>query len=95
MHPLEALTLPGVHFSQFQPEAIATGKADAGIGMALRWVKALEQGFDVKLMAGTHGGCLRLLTAAIGNVKTLEDLKGKAICVTDMASPDRSFFPFW
>ncbi|QKF52370.1 hypothetical protein FX982_03354 [Pseudomonas graminis] len=73
-------------------EAIATGKADAGIGMALRWLKALEQGFDVKLTAGTHGGCLRLLTAASGNVKTLEDLKGKAIGVTDMASPDRNFF---
>ncbi len=44
-------------------EAIATGKADAGVGMALRWLKALEQGFDVKLTAGTHGGCLNLLTA--------------------------------
>ena len=29
-------------------EAIATGKADAGVGMALRWLKPLEQGFDVK-----------------------------------------------
>src|SRR5471030_2728779 len=33
-------------------EAIATGKSDAGIGMALRWIKPLEQGFDVKLTAG-------------------------------------------
>ena len=73
-------------------EAIATGKADAGIGMALRWLKALEQGFDVKLTAGTHGGCLRLLSAANGSVNKLEDLKGKAIGVTDMASPDRNFF---
>ncbi|WP_341523595.1 ABC transporter substrate-binding protein [Pseudomonas sp. G.S.17] len=73
-------------------EAIATGKADAGIGMALRWLKALEQGFDVKLTAGTHGGCLRLLSAANGTVNKLEDLKGKAIGVTDMASPDRNFF---
>ncbi|MEH3064387.1 MAG: ABC transporter substrate-binding protein, partial [Methylobacterium radiotolerans] len=38
-------------------EAIATGKADAGIGMALRWLKPLEQGFDVKITAGLHGGC--------------------------------------
>jgi len=73
-------------------EAIATGKADAGVGMALRWLKALEQGFDVKLTAGTHGGCLRLLSAANGSVNKLEDLKGKAIGVTDMASPDRNFF---
>jgi len=73
-------------------EAIATGKADAGVGMALRWLKALEQGFDVKLTAGTHGGCLRLLSAVNGAVAKLEDLKGKAIGVTDMASPDRNFF---
>ena len=44
-------------------EAIATGKADAGVGMALRWLKPLEQGFDVKLVAGTHGGCIRLITS--------------------------------
>src|SRR3979409_404167 len=30
-------------------EAIATGKTDAGLGMALRWLKPLEQGFDVKI----------------------------------------------
>ncbi|WP_397452586.1 ABC transporter substrate-binding protein [Pseudomonas sp. NA-150] len=73
-------------------EAIATGKADAGVGMALRWLKALEQGFDVKLTAGTHGGCLRLLSAANSPLHSLEELKGKTIGVTDMASPDRNFF---
>jgi NitT/TauT family transport system substrate-binding protein len=73
-------------------EAIATGKADAGIGMALRWLKALEQGFDVKLTAGTHGGCMRLLSANNSAIAKLEDLKGKAIGVTDMAAPDRNFF---
>ena len=42
-------------------EAIATGKADAGLGLALRWLKPLEQGFDVRITAGVHGGCIRLL----------------------------------
>lgn len=73
-------------------EAIATNKADAGIGMALRWLKALEQGFDVKLTAGTHGGCMRLLSGTDGTIARLEDLKGKTIGVTDMAAPDRNFF---
>ena len=36
-------------------EAIATRKADAGVGMALRWLKPLEMGFDVKITGGTHG----------------------------------------
>jgi len=73
-------------------EAIATGKADAGIGMALRWLKALEQGFDVKLTAGTHGGCLNLLTAKNSPFTSLETLKGQTIGVTDMAGPDKNFF---
>ena len=34
-------------------ELLASGKADAGVGMALGWMKPLEQGFDVKLTAAT------------------------------------------
>ncbi|HEY0207756.1 ABC transporter substrate-binding protein [Acerihabitans sp.] len=73
-------------------QAIATGQADGGIGMALRWLKPLEQGFDVDLTVGTHGGCMRLLapkTAGIGGVK---DLVGKSVAVSDQASPIRNFF---
>ena len=47
-------------------ETIATGKADAAVGMALRWLKPLEQGFDVKIVGSTHGGCLRLLAPVSG-----------------------------
>ncbi len=72
-------------------EAIATGKAEAAVGMALRWLKALEQGFDVKLTAGTHGGCMRLVTLDSGPA-SLEALKGKTIGVTDMAGADKNFF---
>lgn len=42
-------------------EAVATGKVDGATGMALRWLKPLEQGFDVKLVAGscTRDACRR------------------------------------
>lgn len=73
-------------------EALSTGKADASVGMALRWLKPLEQGFDVKLTAGTHGGCLRLLGAKSANVTDIESLRGKAIGVTDQSSPAKNFF---
>jgi NitT/TauT family transport system substrate-binding protein len=73
-------------------EAIASGKADAGIGMALRWLKPLEQGFDVRITTATHGGCMRLLTSKTSGIQTLSDLKGKTIGVTDMAAPDKNFF---
>lgn len=73
-------------------EAIATAKADAGVGMALRWLKPLEGGFDVKIAAGIHGGCMRLFAAPGSGITKVADLKGKAIGVTDLAAPDRNFF---
>ncbi|WP_026871914.1 ABC transporter substrate-binding protein [Inquilinus limosus] len=76
-------------------EAIATGKTDAGVGMIHRWLKALEQGFDVKLTASLHGGCSRLVGSKAAGVTTLESLRGKAIGVSDMASPGKNFFAIY
>ncbi|MCS3765540.1 MULTISPECIES: ABC transporter substrate-binding protein [Bradyrhizobium] len=73
-------------------EAIAIAKSDAGLGMALRWLKPLEQGFDVKIAAGTHGGCMRVLSHADSSVSKLADLKGKIVAVGDLAGPDKNFF---
>ncbi len=73
-------------------EAIATGKTDAGMGMALRWLKPLEQGFDVKIASGTHGGCMRVLSRVGSGVEKLADLKGKVVAVSDLASPAKNFF---
>ena len=73
-------------------EAIATGKADAGLGLALRWLKPLEQGFDVRITTGVHGGCIRLLGSKAANIDNLESLRGKAIAISDQASPAKNFF---
>lgn len=73
-------------------QAIATGQADGGIGMALRWLKPLEQGFDVDLTVGTHGGCMRLLAPQNSGIHSVKDLVGKSVAVTDQASPIRNFF---
>lgn len=73
-------------------QAIATGQADGGIGMALRWLKPLEQGFDVDLTVGTHGGCMRLLAPENSGISSVRDLVGKSVAVTDQASPIRNFF---
>jgi NitT/TauT family transport system substrate-binding protein len=73
-------------------EAIATGKADAGVGMALRWLKPLEQGFDVRITTATHGGCMRLLAAKGSGITSLEHIKGKVIGVADLGAPDKNFF---
>ena len=72
-------------------ELLASGKADAGLGMALGWLKPLEQGFDVKLTTGVHGGCIRLLTTSQSGITDVAALKGKAVGTLNMASPDRNF----
>lgn len=73
-------------------EAIATGKADAGVGMALRWLKPLEQGFDVRITTAIHGGCMRLLAAHDSDINGVPDLKGKIVGVNDLGAPDKNFF---
>lgn len=90
-HNLEVEFVNFGHSTEVMLEALATGKADGATGMALRWLKSLESGLDVKLTAGTHGGCLRLLTTADGP-RRFEDLKGATIGATDMAAPDKNFF---
>jgi len=73
-------------------EALSTGKADGAPGMALRWLKPLSQGFDVKLVAGLHAGCMYLMTAPGNGISKLADLRGKTIGVTAMGGPDQNFF---
>src|SRR4029077_13334591 len=72
-------------------EAIATGKADAGLGLPLRCLKPMEQGFDVRITAGVHGGCIRLLGSKAAGVTSLESLRGKTIAISDQASPAKNF----
>jgi len=73
-------------------EALATGKADVGVGLIHRWLKPLEAGFDVKIIGSAHGGCLRLVGANQAGVKDINSLKGKVIGVSDQNSPAKNFF---
>ncbi|MDR3214390.1 MAG: ABC transporter substrate-binding protein [Azoarcus sp.] len=73
-------------------ESIATGKSDAAVGMIFRWLKPLEAGFDVKIVAGLHGGCVRLIGYKPGGVTRLADLRGKTIGVPDLGAPATHFF---
>ena len=73
-------------------QALATNKADVGAGLVLDWLKPLEQGFDVQLIVGSHGGCQRLLASQKSDVTTLQGLKGKTIAVADLAGPAKLAF---
>jgi NitT/TauT family transport system substrate-binding protein len=73
-------------------ELLATGKADAALGMAHRWIKPLESGLDVKLVGASHGGCVRMVGYAPASVTSIKALKGKTIAVSDLNSPGKNFF---
>ena len=73
-------------------QALATGKADAGAGLIGDWLKPLEQGFDVKLFVGSHGGCQRLLASQKSGVKDLAGVKGKTIATYGIGAPPQVAF---
>jgi len=73
-------------------QALATNKADAGAGLIGDWLKPLEQGFDVKLFVGSHGGCQRLLASPASGVKDIAGVKGKTIATFGPGAPPQVAF---
>ena len=73
-------------------QALATGKADAGAGLVGDWLKPLEQGFDVKLFVGSHGGCQRLLASKASGITDLSQVKGKTIATYGIGAPPQVAF---
>src|SRR5437870_2724812 len=51
------------------------------------FLKPVEQGLDVKFTGGIHRGCLRVQAATKGNIRTIQDLRGKRIGVPGMGTP--------
>lgn len=73
-------------------DALITGKVDAAGGILYNWLKPIEQGADVRLAAGLHGGCLRLVVGAHTGIKTFTDLKGKTIGTDAIGASAMNFF---
>ncbi|HVA90245.1 MAG TPA: ABC transporter substrate-binding protein [Chloroflexota bacterium] len=73
-------------------DALATGKVDAAGGILYNWLKPIEQGVDVHLAAGLHGGCLRMVVGAHTGIKTFMDLKGKSIGTDGIGASAMNFF---
>jgi NitT/TauT family transport system substrate-binding protein len=73
-------------------EAVATGKVDAAGGILYNYLKPIEQGVDVRLAAGMHGGCLRMVAGAHTGIKTFADLKGKTIGTDSIGGSAMNFF---
>lgn len=66
-------------------EAVGTGQVDAGFGLVGKFVQPLENGLPMKLTAGIHTGCTKLVVKNDSDIKSVEDLKGKKIGVSSLA----------
>src|SRR5690349_915555 len=72
-------------------DALALGRFDVTHHLVMYFLKPIELGLDVKFTGGIHRGCLRVQAAVKGNIKTVEDLRGKRIGVPGMGTPPFMF----
>ena len=68
-------------------DALALGSYDITHHLVMYFLKPIEQGLDVRFLAGIHRGCLRVQAGVKTNIHTVEDLKGKRIGVPGMGTP--------
>ena len=68
-------------------DTLALGGFDITHHLVMMFLKPIEQGLDVKFLAGIHRGCLRVQAATAGNIHSVEDLRGKRIGVQGIGTP--------
>jgi NitT/TauT family transport system substrate-binding protein len=68
-------------------DVLALGGYDITHHLVMYFLKPIEQGLDVKFTAGIHKGCLRVQSSTKGNIRTVQDLRGKRIGVPGMGTP--------
>ena len=66
---------------------LALGQFDITHHLVMYFLKPIEQGLDVKFLAGIHRGCLRVQTTTSSPIHTVEDLRGKRLGVPGMGTP--------
>ncbi len=71
--------------------AVGSGQYDASSGIFYSWLKPVEEGQNVKFVAGLHAGCLRLVVPKTftGEVAAL---KGATIGIPSLSSSATMFF---
>jgi len=68
-------------------DGLADGRFHASYSFIMYLLKSIEMGQDLRLTGGIHTGCLRIQAGAKTDIKTVQDLKGKKLGITNMGSP--------
>lgn len=72
--------------------AVGSGTYDASSGIFYSWLKPVEQGQNVKFVAGLHSGCLRLVVPNNTTITQLAQLKNLKIGIPSLQSSATMFF---
>ncbi|MBR1443028.1 MAG: ABC transporter substrate-binding protein [Firmicutes bacterium] len=59
------------------PEAIGSGQIEAGFGLLGKYLQPIDNGLDIKVTAGIHTGCTKVLVPNDSDIKSVADLKAK------------------
>lgn len=81
----EGLKFEPINIGGVITEAVGSGEVDAGFGLVGKFIQPLENGLPMKLTAGIHTGCTKLVVPSDSDIKSVEDLKGKKIGTPSLA----------
>lgn len=68
------------------PEAIGSGQVDAGFGLLGKYLQPIDNGLDIKITAGIHTGCIKVLVPQDSDIHSVKDLKGKTVGTTGLGA---------
>src|SRR3954465_628385 len=68
-------------------DVLALGGFDITHHLVMYFLKPIEQGLDVRFTAGIHKGWLRVQSSTKGDIRTVQDLRGKRIGIPGMGTP--------
>jgi len=68
--------------------ALGAGTIDCGFGLVGKFIQPIENGLNMVITAGMHTGCTKLMVKPDSGISSIEDLKGKNIGVSSLASSE-------
>ncbi len=66
--------------------AVGSGKIEAGFGLLGKFLQPIDNGLPMRVTAGLHTGCTKVLVPGDSDIKTVADLKGKKIGVPGLGA---------
>ncbi|MBQ9605450.1 MAG: ABC transporter substrate-binding protein [Firmicutes bacterium] len=66
--------------------AVGSGKIDAGFGLLGKFLQPIDNGLPMRVTAGIHTGCTKVLVPGDSDVHSVADLKGKKIGVPGLGA---------